>query len=635
MNNDRFDDALRRKLEEVNPPFQEKNWTQLRRFMIARGFPPSIWHSPVQWLQPALTTAAAAGLLVVSVWQYRANQTLNDRIQTLTQTVTRLEQVQTDLQQTVKRIDETPRPPDTVYVVRRSPAPTALERTQPNRGSAAPDVAEAPRYVASDRAANRPETASDAYVNRPVGGAPNRAADAPVRSRPDRRTPVETNVPNALASETVRPNRQPNAGPTERVRRAEVDRSANEIRAREAISKADQVPRDRPADNESRIANKSTRTDRTDSPQPTSPTAPSNEANVYTTPDYSTSSNATNTARADRGQRRTDRIAAGPSRASAPTRSERPDTPTGSGRVEGQSVGERDRVAVNQLATEATAPDRVNPLTPVQALSQSDELTEQWQRRLRRVRYRSPYASALPQASSEAANPTVASTPKAAKAATKAATPEKQTHPISLRWRMGVGGDVSTESAGYGVYGEVIIHNRLAISAGVGPAAWRGDAYQSEVQFNERTKHDFRREYPGGNVPPLIGPGPIMRPREVLDISRSGRAVVVPIQVGYRLDVGRQWGVTPFLGANLSFSPAETVSFAYEKQVYRELERRNLTVDRPLIAYSSWTVGFGLERKFGPFVAQLSPVVSVPIVSKDSGLNTSSVGLRARLYYQF
>lgn len=116
MNNDRFDDALRRKLEEVNPPFQEKNWTQLRRFMAGRGFPPSIWHAPVHWLQPALTAAAAASLLVVSIWQYRTNQTLNDRIQTLTTTVSKLEQVQTSLQKTVTDIASQPRP-DTVYVV--------------------------------------------------------------------------------------------------------------------------------------------------------------------------------------------------------------------------------------------------------------------------------------------------------------------------------------------------------------------------------------------------------------------------------------------------------------------------------------------------------------------------------------
>jgi hypothetical protein len=121
MNNDRFDDALRRKLEEVKPVFQEKNWAQLQRFMGGRGFPPSVWHSPAQWLQPALTAAAATALVITSVWQYRNSQVLNTRIETLTNTVMRLEQSQTTLQEAVNAAANAPRRADTVYVVQRVP----------------------------------------------------------------------------------------------------------------------------------------------------------------------------------------------------------------------------------------------------------------------------------------------------------------------------------------------------------------------------------------------------------------------------------------------------------------------------------------------------------------------------------
>ncbi|RYF60569.1 MAG: hypothetical protein EOO39_32210, partial [Cytophagaceae bacterium] len=101
MKTDPFDDAIRRKLEGVDPPFQEKNWTQFQRFMGVQGFPPSLWQTPTRWLQPALMAAAVAGVVITTLWQYRTTQSLNEHVQTLTKTVERLEQSQVRLQESV------------------------------------------------------------------------------------------------------------------------------------------------------------------------------------------------------------------------------------------------------------------------------------------------------------------------------------------------------------------------------------------------------------------------------------------------------------------------------------------------------------------------------------------------------
>ena len=116
MKTDPFDDAIRRKLEGVNPPFQEKNWTQFQRFMGSQGFPPSLWQTPTRWLQPAIMAAATTGIVITTIWQYRTTQSLTEHVQTLTKTVERMERAQTRLQQSLTaRATEQTRV-DTVYL---------------------------------------------------------------------------------------------------------------------------------------------------------------------------------------------------------------------------------------------------------------------------------------------------------------------------------------------------------------------------------------------------------------------------------------------------------------------------------------------------------------------------------------
>lgn len=586
MTNDRFDDALRRKLEEVNPPFQEKNWTQLRRFMAGRGFPPSIWHAPVHWLQPAFTAAAAASLLVVSIWQYRTNQTLNDRIQTLTTTVSKLEQVQTSLQKTVTDIASQPRP-DTVYVVQRVPVamPSPLEPgtgsgtfapagvapgTSLSRSAVPPRVAPNSVPVTEPNAADAPGTLpAERWSTRtaqPQGALP-RATDERVVAAPT--SPPEPDAATPEASGNGMPTTNGRAEVSAGTGSA--DRSvANRVGSRKGNRR---TLLSQHAASNTTAGNQPSGT--FNSSVPTSPTR-SSSPRLHETPVYSNANPV-------------DRVTNAPG-ATSPTAP--PTQPTGASFL--ANIKSVDRIA---------------------SLAQSDEWVDSWQRRLRRVRYRSPYAPAP--------------------AEVAAAIPEKHTNPTNLRWRLGVGGDATTAMTTYGVYGELVVNNRLTISAGFGQATWSGDSYQTEIQFSERTKHDFRREYPNEVGAGNMGPGnPFPVIRKFFDINRTASAVLMPVQVGYRLDIGRKFFLTPFVGATIGLDPSETVSFAYER-IPRDYEQRNLTYSRPVGLYSSWTFGAGLERQFGPFVAQLSPIASAPIMGQRSGVNAASAGLRARVFYQF
>ncbi|GAB3891522.1 hypothetical protein GCM10028803_03420 [Larkinella knui] len=104
---------------------------QLRSFLRRNGVP-SIGGAATHWLVPMLSAATVAGLLILTVWQYRTNQKLEQTVRTLKDTVTILQQAQPET--TVAQLPKT----DTVYITREIPTPRLLPsgpnyRSQDNR----------------------------------------------------------------------------------------------------------------------------------------------------------------------------------------------------------------------------------------------------------------------------------------------------------------------------------------------------------------------------------------------------------------------------------------------------------------------------------------------------------------------
>ena len=581
MKTDEFSDAIRRKLDSVSPPFQEKKWAQFQHYMHRAGFPPSVWQSPRQWWQPVLSAATVAGLVVAAAWQYQANKTLNQHVQTLTQSIERLERAQTSLQQSVRQLSHTNARPDTVYVVQqqdRTGASALVYRSEP------PQLAQ--RLVQPDRAVESVQTPDElppATAQPPLAGqtalsSVQRAQRAVAATRyaqprlaPDRTTladdrtgrltpDVANSMPNKLNNSSI-DNPDPVPRATEAPASPTETRLARGQRTGEATVTGS--------------VNQSTR-------QPKS----TNVQSAYANTRYSPSS-AQPTPSDQSTRSLTDTYA-------APDGADRP------------------VASVTIEPVPQAVPQTIQTLTPVGISLDQEALASSWANRLRRVRYRSPYA------------------PLATVAA-----PENRPTPSAIQWRLGVGGDVGTVQSAWSVNTEVV-RGHWTLSAGIGQGIWQGDAFQTEAQFAEKTRRNFHNQYPG-EAPTQPTPG---TPRTVIDISRSGRSVLVPLQLGYRLAVGKQVQLTPFVGLNLSLNPSETIHFDYERPFLRpprndDDQPQRLSVNRPMDWYSSWTVGFSAERQWGHFVGQLSPFAAVPMAMAAPSLNTASVGLRARVYYQF
>ncbi|MFD1140599.1 hypothetical protein ACFQ4C_05755 [Larkinella insperata] len=113
MKTDKFEESIRKKLEDIEPPYRESNWLTLRSFLRRNGVP-SIGLTTTQWLTPMLSAASVAGLIVLSVWQYRVNQQLEQTVESLKDTVNLLQQA--------PPVAAVPKP-DTVYITREVPVP--------------------------------------------------------------------------------------------------------------------------------------------------------------------------------------------------------------------------------------------------------------------------------------------------------------------------------------------------------------------------------------------------------------------------------------------------------------------------------------------------------------------------------
>ncbi|MEZ0541463.1 hypothetical protein [Fibrella arboris] len=599
MKTDPFDDAIRRKLEGVNPPFQEKNWTQFQRFMGSQGFPPSLWQTPARWLQPALMAAAVTGMVLTTVWQYRTTQSLTEHVLTLTKTVERLEQTQIRLQQSANAATPVGRI-DTVYLTQAGPAaPMATRPTElyAGQGDAYGPRASRQRVESTDQL---PTQSGEATVSLPLNRA-GRSIEQGRGNQGDRqvRRPVDTNP--LAANQPVTSTRQLGAGRTQSatdqptVGQDELATPQPQSVSAPGMAERFTAPND-PAAREKRQY----------------PAGPAGTVSMPPESGRIATRRAGQAGLAQNDKQSVDYQSTNPSINSSRSNDPTLYSPSVTNQVRTQS-----EAGGNALATTASGPlATVQPLSTLPMADPTDAFSASWQRHLRRVRYRSPYMTSTEQMATAAA-------PQA---------PSQHTTPVPVTFRLGIGAEVGTAQSGLGLYGEAIIANRWVLGTGLGYSDWSGDTYSTEQMFEAKTKRDFRRDYPGTIRPIAIGPG---RPPEVTNISRVGQALVIPLQLGYRINLGTTTALTPFTGLNMGINPRETVTYSYEYYGPREAANENLTIKRPLLWYSTWSAGVSIERQWGRITGQVSPVVLVPLTATEACLNTASLGMRGRLFYRF
>ncbi len=113
MKPDKFDEAIRRKLEGIQPGFQDEDWAKFKAFKTTQAptsfvqrFGRSMWYTAA--------SVAAAVVVFANVYQYRQNRTLDQQVAQLKQ---QLDQKQTPPVRISTRVD-------TVYITKYVPVET-------------------------------------------------------------------------------------------------------------------------------------------------------------------------------------------------------------------------------------------------------------------------------------------------------------------------------------------------------------------------------------------------------------------------------------------------------------------------------------------------------------------------------
>ncbi len=593
MKTDKFDEAIRRKLESIEPAFRERDWGHMQSFMHRHGYPPA-WTGATTWLMPLAAAAAVTGVLLSTIWQFHTNQELRQSIQTLSQTVARLETTQSQLIQSKTK-------KDTVYVT---------TFTQPVASPSANQVA-----------TSQPVLTGNSAI-RSTGILPVQTQRRERISPTDTRMSLEPGLPNITDSKADA-RRFP-------VTRRRTDGSlATNVPVDESLLSTPPVPSTRTG--ASGIASPESTPDVTI--RSGSAAMPHRDAvakvnssadNPVATATHLTTAHAVITDRTEpqpagqreAGQREAGQRNAGQRLVGQGSESDR--IPSSGKRNAGQFItqsGQRSGQPSALPLTEATEPmarQSVSiPLLTGRPLQlDSAYYVEGIARRIRRIRSLFPATTATPTTVAQAM-PTEAASSRPL--------------PGGIRVRLGATGELGSVQTVIGLYSEVLAGRHWSLGIGLDHVDLQGGHFTTDQQFDDKTAHDFRREYAPGIDPR----------HDILDINRQMTLWQIPVNLTYRVPLPGGFALLPSAGVNFVVATRGTITFTYRRSP-REFYNASVTPPAPPNSlFTSYVVAAGLEKSWRHLVFQAGPVLTTPAKKLPDPVNPVSLGLRARVLFQF
>jgi len=509
MKTDKFSDAVRRKLESMEPAYRERDWDRLQHYLRANGVL-SAGTAAIHWLWPTAAAATVVSLLVTVGWQYRTNQELRETVRTLKQA-----QVAQAPTQPAETITDTPAPAvvrtDTVYITRyvQVPAPAQPQEEQ--------------------------------LADRPTGS--ERLADAPIEegvtSEPLAGEASETRATERTKTGTGRGGVRPGLRSGEGATRA----TGPDGKSGTGLAERYEF-RQRPG---------STRLN-----QPLEKPEGSSGGRSF--------GNRSGTANPGSGQY------------------------AGAGSSIGRSGSGAGTEAAGlqwlSLTQRGPEPD------PAYFMARID-------RRARRIRSLIPVKEASVQ-------------------------PVIQEEDPEVKFRLGIGVEAGSPQWSLGLNSEILAGSHLVLGIGLNRQVLNSGQFLTDIQFNQRTRRDFRRDYAAG-----------LDPRhEIMDIRRRTQLVQVPITLGYRIRLQDKLTLTPTVGTNLVLQAREFITFTSRTGPVDFL-RRELVFNRPATWYMATSTGLMLERQQKNWVIQGGPYVNFAWQKTPNGTTARGVGARVRVLYQF
>lgn len=579
MSTDRFSDSIRRKLESIRPDFSEKDWKRMQATLQQATPPPS--SAPTghpfavsRWSARPWLMAAAAVSLVVLV-SYAAWQ--GTKISDLRRTVSQLRQQQTTRPRRAS--------PETTVP---NAVPLSLDTQATRRGEPSANPLDQPANRSAEPATvRRPDTV---YITRYVP-----VPAQPAYSAPDRTTQRQADAPDASAmARTDRSQPATGAQPQQQ----KVVSSASD--QRNAVA-GPTLP--------------ATSGSTTDGAEKAS-SAVTDALNGATNDLKNTAGNRTELSKSST-RRRNERIAM-PSGTQSDNaafgRGKRPSAPASTN--DDRTTGNRLPTAASDNSTGVIIPAEgaANPSATMAALTTRPLTTPviDWNQALARQSGRMRPARTVIVGGQEA---------------TVSQPTSQPANPIAFGFRIGAGGEVSRTVQSGAVLTELLIGRHLTLGVGVGTASFAGGTFPTDIDFDQRKPNKFKpfkHNYARGIDPRS----------KILNIETHTVRVQIPVSLGYRIPMSRTLSLLPSVGTTLGFQSKELVTFTY-RQPLRDDQTISRTIVRPENLLHNLIFGAGVEWKRNHWVGQAGPVLTIPTVADANWQESASLGLRARLFYQF
>ena len=208
---------------------------------------------------------------------------------------------------------------------------------------------------------------------------------------------------------------------------------------------------------------------------------------------------------------------------------------------------------------------------------------------------------------------------------------------LAIRFRAGVGGEVTSSLWSAGVFTEVLLGRHWTLGVGLSQATYK-TAFITDDEFDTQTHRNFRNEF-GQGIDPF---------RDILNINMSQVRLQIPLSLGYRIPLNQTFTLLPTIGTYVNLNSTENVTYYCRQyllppqKTQRGFDEEAINKSQPVDPVNSLALGAGLEWHRNHWAIQASPVLTIPMMNNLKTLLTdlnwqqnTTVSLRARLLYQF
>lgn len=202
---------------------------------------------------------------------------------------------------------------------------------------------------------------------------------------------------------------------------------------------------------------------------------------------------------------------------------------------------------------------------------------------------------------------------------------------VAVQVRAGVGTEIASHLWGNGVFTEVLLGRHWLLSLGLNRTTY-SYTFSNDDDFKEHTHRDFRNEFDLR----------IDQKRVIQNINGQTTRLQIPVFLGYRVPITKAIAFVPTVGTYLNLNSPEKATYYIYETYYppmffpqHRVDEFTTSTDRPLELISSLALGTGVEWQSKHWVAQASPVLTIPVQPEPNWQQNVTLGLRARVLYQF